>query len=96
MHQAETLLRCTREALTNILRHSGASRCDISFNSTDSHYHLQVRDDGRCRDSVTPGNGLKGIKERVEEAGGDVRWYADSGFVIDIYLPLESELAEAS
>tara|TARA_B100001750_G_C15196624_1_gene441497 strand:- start:451 stop:588 length:138 start_codon:yes stop_codon:yes gene_type:complete len=45
---------------------------------------------------VTPGNGLKGIKERVEEAGGDVRWYADSGFVIDIYLPLESELAEAS
>ncbi|HBN15406.1 sensor histidine kinase [Pseudohongiella sp. O18] len=96
MHQAETLLRCTREALTNILRHSGASRCDISFNSTDSHYHLQIRDDGRCRDSVTPGNGLKGIKERVEEAGGDVRWYADSGFVIDIYLPLESELAEAS
>lgn len=89
MHQAETLLRCTREALTNVLRHSGASHCRISFDSDDRCYRLEIRDDGHCRDSIIPGNGLKGIKERIEEAGGKVQWHIDSGFVLEIRLPID-------
>lgn len=87
INMAETLLRCTREALTNILRHSGASRCDIRFSNDQTCYRLTIRDNGSCREPVVAGNGLKGIKERVEEAGGRVKWFVDQGFVIDIQLP---------
>jgi two-component system, NarL family, sensor histidine kinase DesK len=89
INMAETLLRCTREALTNILRHSRASRCIISFNNDNDSYRLSIRDNGNCREPVSPGNGLKGIKERIEEAGGKVSWFVDNGFVIEIRLPLD-------
>ncbi len=84
---AETLLRCTREALTNVLRHSNASHCRISFSDEQSNYILRIHDNGPKRDSIVAGNGLKGIKERVEEAGGSVRWCSESGFMLEIILP---------
>jgi two-component system sensor histidine kinase DesK len=54
-----------REAVTNVVRHSGASRCEVRLSAEK----LQIDDDG-----VGPGgafgNGLNGLAERVEEAGG--------------------------
>lgn len=91
---AETLLRCTREALTNVLRHSNATHCRISFNNEQSNYVLRIHDNGPKRESVAPGNGLKGIKERVEEAGGSVGWRAENGFMLEITLPSKSELSD--
>ena len=93
---AETLLRCTREALTNVLRHSGANRCMIYFNEDDTHYRLQIRDNGKHRDTIVPGNGLKGIKERIEEAGGRVSWSCDSGFSLNIELPVDKSANDAN
>lgn len=86
---AQTLLRCTREALTNVLRHSGASHCEISFARQEGNdYSLQVQDNGGERKRIVAGNGLKGIKERIEEAGGRARWQSDKqGFLLQIRLP---------
>lgn len=86
---AQTLLRCTREALTNILRHSGANRCVITFaRQNDEDYLLQIRDNGGKRQKIVAGNGLKGIKERIEEAGGSAHWQSDKhGFLLEIRLP---------
>jgi two-component system, NarL family, sensor histidine kinase DesK len=93
---AETLLRCTREALTNVLRHSNATHCKISFSDDQSSYILRIHDNGPKRDSIVAGNGLKGIKERVEEAGGSVRWRSESGFMLEITLPSKRVLATQS
>lgn len=93
---AETLLRCTREALTNVLRHSNATHCKISFSDDQSSYILRIHDNGPKRDSIVAGNGLKGIKERVEEAGGSVRWRCESGFMLEITLPSKRVLATQS
>lgn len=95
---AQTLLRCTREALTNVLRHSGANRCDIRFTrQNDSNYLLQVQDNGRKRQKIVAGNGLKGIKERIEEAGGTARWQSGpEGFLLEIRLPDAHAGAEQS
>lgn len=86
---AQTLLRCTREALTNVLRHSGANHCEISFSRQDNNdYLLQVQDNGGIRPKIVAGNGLKGIKERIEEAGGSTHWQSDKqGFLLQIRLP---------
>jgi signal transduction histidine kinase len=88
---AETLLRCTREALTNVLRHSGASNCTIHFSESDSYYLLHISDNGNRSESITPGNGLKGIKERIEEAGGQVSWICHSGFSLEIRMPVNAQ-----
>ena len=91
---AETLLRCTREALTNVLRHSAANRCFIDFHADDTCYHLLINDNGTHQGTITPGNGLKGIKERIEEAGGCVAWANDQGFSLHIRLPVDRQVTD--
>lgn len=84
---SETLLRCTREALTNVLRHSGASHCTIHLSANDNTYLLRISDNGNRNQTVIAGNGLKGIQERIEEAGGQVSWSCHHGFALEIRLP---------
>ena len=55
-----------REAVTNVVRHSGATRCVVEL-GTD---RLRVCDDGRGLGRSAPGNGLRGARERVSTAGG--------------------------
>jgi two-component system sensor histidine kinase DesK len=56
-----------REGVTNILRHSGATRCRISVDER----HVEIADDGRGpRAETGDGTGLIGLTERVEAAGG--------------------------
>jgi two-component system sensor histidine kinase DesK len=58
-----------REGITNVLRHSGASRCRVRLTASA----VLVEDDGVGPASGgSPGNGLAGIRERVAAAGGTV------------------------
>jgi len=57
-----------REAVTNVVRHSSASTCRIEL-GTD---WLVVADDGHGLRSRREGNGLRGLRERVGAAGGEV------------------------
>lgn len=54
-----------REAVTNVLRHSGAKHVKVRFGAT----WLEVEDDGKATE-VRPGNGLRGLTERLELVGG--------------------------
>ncbi len=57
-----------REAVTNVIRHSGAKRVKARFGKT----WLEVEDDGEGGDSgaATVGNGLRGLTERLAAVGG--------------------------
>ncbi|MGW8531457.1 sensor histidine kinase [Nocardiopsis sp. NPDC055824] len=56
-----------REAVTNVVRHSGASRVRVALGSG----WIEVGDDGRARPGgVVPGGGLLGLEDRVTGAGG--------------------------
>jgi two-component system sensor histidine kinase DesK len=55
-----------REAATNVVRHSGASRCIVDIGPST----LSVIDDGRGCSGRPEGNGLRGVRERVTAAGG--------------------------
>ncbi|HET9084020.1 MAG TPA: histidine kinase [Candidatus Limnocylindrales bacterium] len=61
------------EALTNAIKHSGASRIDLRTWLADDHLHLDVSDDGRGGADATDGTGLTGIHDRVAALGGTVR-----------------------
>ncbi len=68
-----SILRIIDEALTNIIKHAGASRVEISLIYDGSNLTLRIRDDGKgCRvtGSNSPGNGLANMRKRCEEMGG--------------------------
>lgn len=56
----------SREAITNVIRHSGASRVEITL----SPRSLTVADNGRGIPEGRVGNGLRGLQERVSDLGG--------------------------
>lgn len=67
------LLRVAQEALNNVRRHAAASHVDVELSYVDDSVSVQVRDDG-CgfAPAATTGFGLRGMRARVEQAGGDV------------------------
>ncbi|MFG2572491.1 sensor histidine kinase [Streptomyces sp. NPDC048481] len=63
-----------REAITNVVRHSGATRCTVDVvrrQTLDGPVvELCVEDDGSGGSGKGPGNGLTGLTERMEKANG--------------------------
>ena len=69
----ETALALTvREAATNIQRHARAQRAEASFGMEDGDAVLRIVDDGRGG-AIVPGNGLAGMRERLEGVHGSLR-----------------------
>ena len=64
--QRELLAWALREATTNVLRHAGAAHVDVEL----APGRVRVQDDGAGLAGHRPGNGLIGLRERVETAGG--------------------------
>ncbi len=85
----ETVLSlAVREAVTNIVRHAGATECRIRFLTTDGFALLEVEDNGtRMEAAPREGNGLRGMRERVQELGGRFRIEAEAGTRLVIELP---------
>jgi signal transduction histidine kinase len=73
------LLRATQEALANIHRHAGATTATVHLafgvpGSSAAGSSLTVTDDGCGIDpAIAPGYGLRGMRARVEQAGGRLR-----------------------
>jgi len=86
---AETLLRCVQEAITNTLRHSGASTCWIRVWREQGRLHLDVRDDGRVDGNVDEGHGLSGMRERLARVRGSLELgRAEDALRLHVVVPL--------
>ncbi|TXH67371.1 MAG: sensor histidine kinase [Lysobacteraceae bacterium] len=71
--EIETALALTlREAVINIQRHACAARADVALEIRDCLAVLRISDDGRGG-AIVPGNGLAGMRERIEALGGSLR-----------------------
>jgi len=77
-----------REAVTNIVRHAQASRCSMSFSAQNGHTSLVVEDDGRGGVRAE-GNGLRGMRERIEALGGQFAVDGSRGTRLTILLPTD-------
>lgn len=83
--------RIVTEAVTNVVRHSGASTCRVTIDAVGDVLHIAVRDDGRGIDdrAVTDaGNGLQTMRERAAEVRGQLRIASGSGTTVVAELPL--------
>ncbi|MFF0183935.1 sensor histidine kinase [Streptomyces sp. NPDC005244] len=95
--QTEVLLGWVlREAVTNIVRHSDATGCDITVDGTPDLVRLTVSDNGTEAAPAAPeaggGTGLKGLTERLAAAGGSLEAGRTprGGFRVRAELPVEA------
>jgi two-component system sensor histidine kinase DesK len=88
-----TLSLALREAVTNIIRHARATTCTVRFTVREGVHELAVSDNGSGCDSLQEGNGLRGMRERVEQAGGRLALTQGKGTHLRITLPLRAETA---
>ncbi|MEM7277402.1 MAG: histidine kinase, partial [Pseudomonadota bacterium] len=85
---AESLLRCVQEALTNTLRHTKATRSVLRMRRVDDSLRLSYTDNGVAQKVPAAGNGLTGMRERVERLDGEFRMDLVRGALsLDILIP---------
>jgi two-component system sensor histidine kinase DesK len=87
--QESVLSLALREAVTNVVRHADASRCNVTLKRNQAQCTLEIADDG-CGASGPEGNGLRGMRERLEALGGSLRLLTSNGTRLIIDLPLAS------
>jgi two-component system, NarL family, sensor histidine kinase UhpB len=67
------IYRVAQEALTNVARHSGTDRAELSLRADDGRLVLTVRDEGKgLGDGETDGSGIRGMRERASLIGAAV------------------------
>lgn len=86
-----------REAVTNIQRHARAARAEVVLETIGDRVTLRIFDDGRGS-SIVPGNGLSGMRERIEALGGSLRIdsSAGKGTRVEAHLALPEQLGVAA
>ena len=90
--------RIGAEAVNNAVRHSDASRVDLSLSAGDAGLEVHVRDDGGgLPPDLTPGVGLASMRERASELGG---WCSiettAGGTAVRAWLPYDALHAPAA
>jgi signal transduction histidine kinase len=91
------IFRVIQEALTNVFRHSGASKAWVTLSQQDEHVMVRVGDDGKgvSREiaEMRPGSlgvGLAGMRQRAKEFGGELRLTnTNPGTLVEIVIPAQ-------
>jgi two-component system sensor histidine kinase DesK len=77
-----------REAVTNIIRHARASRCDVSLALDGGVILFRIADNGAGGQAIRNGNGLNGMQERVVAIGGQLAMRVEQGLALELRLPM--------
>jgi signal transduction histidine kinase len=90
-----TAYRIVQEALTNVLKHAGATRAAVRLRFAPEALGIEVTDAGRSQvraEGAGGGRGLPGMRARVAAYGGDLETGpgAEGGYAVRVRLPLES------
>ncbi|NHZ40012.1 sensor histidine kinase [Massilia aquatica] len=96
---AHALFCAVQEAISNAIRHADAASMTISLQrDTNGDLLLAIADDGRGSAGAAEGNGLRGMRERLDQLGGALLAAnrAPHGFALDIRLPQTGTSAGAA
>jgi two-component system, NarL family, sensor histidine kinase DesK len=90
--QVNVLCLALREAATNIVRHAHATVCHVALLEKDSRIYFTIEDNGQGG-QICEGNGMRGMRERVQSVAGAVKLtgLANGGTSLELTLPLECE-----
>ncbi|MEV3927580.1 sensor histidine kinase [Actinomadura coerulea] len=83
--------RIVQESVTNVVRHAGTPRCQVTIEHRPGELLVQITDDGPGSASATgPGYGISGMRERVALLNGHLTAgpRPDGGFAVSARLPI--------
>ena len=85
-----SMFRMLKEAVTNAVKHSGASRLDMRLGFSPHGFEAVVQDNGNGFDAekVRPGRGLTSIRKRAEELGGEMNCSGVGGTRCRFWIPV--------
>nr|WP_106781457.1 sensor histidine kinase [Lysinibacillus timonensis] len=92
------LSMCLKEAVTNVVKHSGAKKCKIMVEQNHNEILIKVQDNGHginMNDDFF-GNGLRGMEERLEFFNGTITLENEKGTILNISVPLAITHQEGS
>jgi two-component system, NarL family, sensor histidine kinase DesK len=84
--QESVVALVVREAVTNVVRHAGARNCLLRLAPVNGSCRVEIQDDGRGGGGE--GNGLRGMRERIEALGGSLQRDTNSGTHLTIEFPI--------
>ncbi|UVI28564.1 sensor histidine kinase [Paenibacillus spongiae] len=90
------LSMCVKETVTNIVKHSQATACDMLIEQSPTDTLIRIRDNGIGIPAHIPsGNGLQGMRERLEFINGTVSLTSQKGTIVTIRVPRVNKQKEA-
>lgn len=81
---------CMKEAVTNVVKHSYAKTCEITFANKGDAFEIEVKDDGigiPGNGEHLPGSGLEGMQERLTFVDGNLHLAKEKGTSLTISVP---------
>ena len=87
VNKGEVFLRVIQEATTNTLKHSHARNATIKVSKQQGKTLLHYTDDGGGCDDLKIGNGLSGMRERLEQLGGELKLEPKPNVTLRASLP---------
>ncbi|MCW5721123.1 MAG: ATPase [Devosia sp.] len=92
----KALTSATREVVSNVIRHSGATTLAVTLATGTERLSLRFSDDGRGLPEAAlagdgGGYGLRNLRQRLEDLGGTVAFEVRAGTAIAIDLPLQPQ-----
>lgn len=95
--QVNVLCLALREAVTNIVRHAHATVCRVTLFEKDRNIHFKIEDNG-VGGQFREGNGLRGMRERLEPLAGSMKLTSPvtGGTSLELTLPPENETSAQS
>ena len=91
------LSMCLKEAVNNIVKHSHASSCKLVIKQLPTEWYIEIEDNGvgfQNKGDFFKGNGLQGMKERLEFVNGSLDIPAANGTKLVIRVPNVIKQAE--
>jgi NarL family two-component system sensor histidine kinase LiaS len=94
LEKEQTLFRLVQEALSNVARHSHATRVDLNLDYNSSQVSLQIKDNGQGFDPEAQqrtGYGLQSMEQRARSVGGELTVQSSPGLGtrVQANIPLE-------
>ncbi|KMK76188.1 sensor histidine kinase [Alkalihalobacillus pseudalcaliphilus] len=84
---------CLKEAVNNIIKHSGATKCKVLIQQFDKETIVLISDNGtfqQKKQQELPGYGLIGIKERLEFINGELQLNTTGGTHLTMKIPSDA------
>lgn len=91
----QLLYAAIREALTNAVRHANATGLMVKIEQDEKNYHIEISDNGGVSvSSITEGNGLSALRQRLEQEGATLKVLCDNSVSLLVDIPFDFDKAQ--